>query len=609
MAESSIKVYDIIFTGACITAGRLAAANPSLKILILEDGPETRDKPEHLQPARCFKNLMNPKSESISLQVARPSQALGGRALIVSTGRCFGGGSCINFMMYTRAAASDYDDWEKKYNNPGWGFKDLLPLLKKVLAIAILFKFLYFFRPKHDRSAPYHGFNGPLKISYRESGVNVADDFLAAASNYNKERTTTDDVNDFFTCNAYGVFRSRDRKTLRHSPPLCIQSDRSQQEFSRNVWQKSCVEYMEGQGGQKYIAKASLLVVISAGAFGSPAILQRSGIGDAELLNKHGIKQIVDLPGVGERYMDHNVTIVPYALSEEAETLDSLFRGDQEALLPIVQEWQETGKGLLAHKYGIIFAIYPILNNCSGISAGIKMRPHRSELPELGEEFQTLWQEHFESAPDKPVLVACLFIAYGGSEAIAASKKFVMAIYYTCYPTSSGLVHTGSGTDPYSPIDFHSGFFDKTVDIGVMRWAYKRTRELLRRMRMSRGEHASGHPKFSQGSTAECKATEGPVDIDAPDIAYSKEDDEAIDQYHRETVGSGYHSMGTCGMKPREDKGVVDPRLNVYGTHGLKVADLSICSANVGANTYNTAIAIGEKAAMLIAEDLGIKGA
>ncbi|KIL67110.1 GMC oxidoreductase [Amanita muscaria Koide BX008] len=605
MAESSIKVYDIIFAGggatACITAGRLAAANPSLKILILEDGPETRDKPEHLQPARCFENLRNPKSESISLQVARPSQALGGRALMVPTGRCFGGGSCINFMMYTRAAASDYDDWEKKYNNPGWGFKDLLPLLQKA--------------ETYDRSAPYHGFNGPLKISYRESGVNVADDFLAAASKYDKERTTTDDVNDFSTCNAYGVREIHFPLFNRYSDPATGKRSDTAHHYVYNQIDHNknlvvmCgrrvvgvlfegiravgVEYMEGQGGQKYIAKASLLVVISAGAFGSPAILQRSGIGDAELLNKHGIKQIVDLPGVGERYMDHNAAIVPYALSEEAETLDSLFRGDQEALLPIVQEWQETGKGLLAH---------------NGISAGIKMRPHRSELPELGEEFQTLWQEHFESAPDKPVLVACLFMAYGGSETIAASKKFVMAIYYTCYPTSSGLVHTGSSTDPYLPIDFHSGFFDKTVDIGVMRWAYKRTRELLRRMRMSRGEHASGHPKFSQGSAAECKATEGPVDIDAPDIAYSKEDDEAIDQYHRETVGSGYHSMGTCGMKPREDKGVVDPRLNVYGTHGLKVADLSICPANVGANTYNTAIAIGEKAAMLIAEDLGIKG-
>ena len=60
-------------------------------------------------------------------------------------------------------------------------------------------------------------------------------------------------------------------------------------------------------------------------------------------------------------------------------------------------------------------------------------------------------------------------------------------------------------------------------------------------------------------------------------------------------------------MKPRERGGVVDSRLNVYGVQGLKVADMSICPANVGANTYSTALVIGEKAAIVIAEELGIE--
>jgi len=61
-------------------------------------------------------------------------------------------------------------------------------------------------------------------------------------------------------------------------------------------------------------------------------------------------------------------------------------------------------------------------------------------------------------------------------------------------------------------------------------------------------------------------------------------------------------------MKPRERGGVVDPRLNVYGVQGLKVADMSIAPSNVAANTYSTALLIGEKAAVMIAEELGIKG-
>lgn len=61
-------------------------------------------------------------------------------------------------------------------------------------------------------------------------------------------------------------------------------------------------------------------------------------------------------------------------------------------------------------------------------------------------------------------------------------------------------------------------------------------------------------------------------------------------------------------MKPRERGGVVDPRLNVYGVQGLKVADMSIAPSNVAANTYSTALVIGEKAAVMIAEELGIEG-
>ncbi len=61
-------------------------------------------------------------------------------------------------------------------------------------------------------------------------------------------------------------------------------------------------------------------------------------------------------------------------------------------------------------------------------------------------------------------------------------------------------------------------------------------------------------------------------------------------------------------MKPRDHNGVVDARLNVYGIQNLKVADMSIAPSNVSANTYNTALIIGEKAAVIIAEDLGING-
>lgn len=94
------------------------------------------------------------------------------------------------------------------------------------------------------------------------------------------------------------------------------------------------------------------------------------------------------------------------------------------------------------------------------------------------------------------------------------------------------------------------------------------------------------------------------------DLQYSKEDLLHIEEWVKRHVETTWHSLGTCSMGPKDGNsvikhGVVDERLNVHGVKGLKVADLSICPDNVGCNTYSTALLIGEKCAVLTAEDLG----
>jgi len=97
------------------------------------------------------------------------------------------------------------------------------------------------------------------------------------------------------------------------------------------------------------------------------------------------------------------------------------------------------------------------------------------------------------------------------------------------------------------------------------------------------------------------------------DLPYSKTDIEHIIEWTKRHVETTWHSLGTCSMAPKEGNsivkhGVLDERLNVHGVKGLKVADLSICPDNVGCNTYSTALLIGEKCAVLTAEDLGYSG-
>jgi choline dehydrogenase-like flavoprotein len=162
---------------------------------------------------------------------------------------------------------------------------------------------------------------------------------------------------------------------------------------------------------------------------------------------------------------------------------------------------------------------------------------------------------------------------------------------------------TGPSVDDV--LDFDVGYFNDANDIDIKKqvWAYKKQREILRRTNFYRGELAAGHPKFPEGSKAAAVEIEEALS-NIQDLVYSQEDDAAIEKWLRENVNTTWHSLGTCKMAPREQNGVVDARLNVHGVTSLKIADLSIPPENVGANTNNTALVIGEKAAAIIIADL-----
>jgi len=182
---------------------------------------------------------------------------------------------------------------------------------------------------------------------------------------------------------------------------------------------------------------------------------------------------------------------------------------------------------------------------------------------------------------------------------------------WTAYPYSRGHIHI-TGPDASDPIDFDVGYLKDVNDIDVKKhiWAYKKQREIFRRMSIFRGELAASHPKFPPGSKAAViEKADGPSGLaDANRIEYTPEDDKAIEQCVREIVTTTWHSLGTCKMAPKDKGGVVDASLGVYGVEGLKLADLSIPPENVGANTNNTAFMVGEKAADIFIRELGLGG-
>lgn len=364
-------------------------------------------------------------------------------------------------------------------------------------------------------------------------------------------------------------------------------------------------------GSKPAVVKARRLVVLASGALGSPQVLERSGVGDKNLLSKLGIPLISDLPGVGSNYQDHNVVFYPYKSSAGVEeTIDGVVSGRLTLEEALEQKQANPSRNVIGW---------------NGLDCVGKLRP--AEVASLHPTLQKAWEEDFKPRAEKPLMLIATIAGYVGDHSAIDVGQYFSCGPYTPYPYSRGSIHI-TGQSVTDEPDFDCGFLSNPLDLEKLVWGYKLQREITRRMTYYRGPLAAGHPTFPAGS----KANYDVVDRLSKDqgklvpIEYSAEDDEAIRNFIRERVHTTWHSLGTCAMKPREEGGVVDRDLNVYGVEGLKIVgklqifclimrlhssdlillDLSICPLNVSANTYATALAVGEKAASIIARDLKI---
>ncbi|KAH7909067.1 GMC oxidoreductase-domain-containing protein [Hygrophoropsis aurantiaca] len=619
---------DVIVAGGgpagCVVAGRLAYADPNLKVMLIEGGANNRDDPWVYRPGIYVKNMqrdgINDKATFYTDSI--PSPHLRGRQSIVPCANILGGGSSINFQMYTRASASDWDDFKSE----GWTAKDLLPLMKRLENYQ---------KPVNNQT---HGYDGPIAISNGGSVTQLAQDFLRASDAVGVP--FSDDLQDLDTSHASEIWakyinrhtgRRSDAATAYVHSVMDTQHNlflRTNARVSRVIFEGNKavgVAYVpsrnrgNGAAVQETIVRARKCVVLSSGTLGTPQILERSGVGSGDLLRQLDVKVVSDLPGVGEQYQDHYTTLSIFRVSNESNTLDDFLRGDPKARKELFDEWEVSPeKARLAS---------------NAIDAGFKIRPTEEELKEMGPEFNALWDKYFKDKPDKPVMFGSIVSGAYADHTLLPPGKYMTMFQYLEYPASRGKIHITSA-NPYVEPFFDSGFMNDKADFAPIRWSYKKTREVARRMDAFRGELTSHHPHFHPASPAASKD----IDIGTAkqlmpdgftvgihmgtwhkpgeaynaskvhnDIQYTKEDDEAIDNWIADHVETTWHSLGTCAMKPREEGGVVDHRLNVYGTQNLKCVDLSICPDNLGTNTYSSALLVGEKGADLLCEELGIK--
>jgi choline dehydrogenase-like flavoprotein len=318
--------------------------------------------------------------------------------------------------------------------------------------------------------------------------------------------------------------------------------------------------------------KAAKEVIVSGGAYCSPNILNRSGIGAKEELEQHGITTLVDLPGVGKNLQDHLIVFMFYETEKEGITTDSLvYHGD--ALAKALTQWKEEKKGpMTAFPFGI-FA-YARIDERLKDSEIWNNAPRKEGRDPMG------------LSPKQPQVEFFTTECYGGPKQfdqfpINGNHAFSM-IAELFAPKSRGTVTLRNAEATAIPV-VDCNYLSDPLDLEVLAEACAFGNEII--------VEGAGTKDIVKGSW--------PSDL----VHHKHKTRDDWKEYVKDNATTCYHASGTCAAGKKDDpKAVVDEKLQVYGVKGLRVADCSIMPTVNNGHTQMPAYGIGEKAADMIKE-------
>ena len=527
--------YDYIIAGAgsagCVLANRLSA-DPSKRVLLLEAGGRDWYPWIHV-PVGYFKTLHNPMTDWC--YKTEPDPGLSGRSIDWPRGKTLGGTSSINGLLYIRGQHQDYDHW-RQLGNTGWSYEDVLPYFKRS-------------EDQQNGADDFHGKGGDLSVQNIRAKRDICEALIDAAEELGLPRN--DDFNGVKQEGA-GYFQQTARGGLRCSTARAflnpVKNRSNLKIIVHALVEKVVVEGAKTAGiaisvkgaPRQYWLKPGGEVILSAGAIGSPQILQLSGIGPGALLQGLEIPVVKALAGVGANLQDHLQIRTVYEVNVPPlnEEINNLFR---RMMIGVQYVLTRTGPMSMGASQVCIFA----------------RSNEYVETPDIQYHFQPL-------SADKPGIEMHPF---SGITLSVCQLR----------PESRGRIEIKS-PNPRAYPAIYPNYLSADRDCQTAIDSLKFTRRLVNTEALKPfivGEHLPG-----------------------PGV---QTDDELLDSA-RNIAQTIYHPTSTCKMGA-DAMAVVNERLQVHGIEGLRVVDASVMPTITSGNTNAPTIMIAEKASDMIAED------